>query len=176
MPEGRAGGRARFGGLRRLHAAGSGGENVLQNGIAAGQELPDQLAGEDQFAAARQGDDDLAVDDLDPGAFEIEGEAEDRAGRKFDFDPLARRRLGNDDRLALLRERRDLGGDLDKLKAERVARGLRSRMSARRGLYSMIGTNGASSLYPGLRRLLPTTVKSKMLQGLGYERIPAERA
>ena len=137
-----------FGGLRRAGIAGGGGEDVLQGRIAAREELRDQFAGEDDHRAVRQGEQDLAVDHGDLGALKVEGEAQDRIGAEIDFDPLARRRLGNDERLALLRQCGGLGGGIDELQAERIARGLRTRMSALQRLCSMIGTNGAYSLYP----------------------------
>ena len=101
---------------------------------------------------------------------EVEGEAQDHVGGEVDLDPLARRRFGNDERLALLRERRDLAGGLDELEPERVARGLRSRMAALRGLYSMLGTNGGFFLISGVARASADNREIKeMLQGLGYE-------
>ncbi len=161
MPEGCVRAQMLFGGIRRVRAAGSGGQHILKRGVAAGEELRDQFAGEDEHGAVGEGDEDLAVERGDLGALEVEGKAQDHVGGEVDLDPFARRRFGNEERLALLRERRDLASGLDELEPERVARGLRSRMAALRGLYCMLGTNGSSSLYPGLRGLLPTTVKSK---------------
>ena len=95
----------------------------MQGRVAARKELRDHLAGQHDDRAVRQGEQDLALDHGDLGAPEIEGEAQDRIGSEIDFDPIARRRLGNDEWLALLRQRGDLGGGVDECQAERIARG-----------------------------------------------------
>jgi hypothetical protein len=119
-----------LGSVRRAGVARGGRKDVLQSGAAAGEELRDQLAGQHERAAIRQGDEELAVDHFDLGAPEIEGEAEHHIAGQIDLDPLARRRLGNDERQGLVREGGDLDGGVHEPHAERVAGGLRGRMSA----------------------------------------------
>lgn len=130
----------------RARIAGGGGKDILQARIGAREELPDHFAGEHDHRAVRQGEKDLAVGYCDVRALEVEGEAQDHVRTESDFDVLARRRRGNDERQALLRECGDLAGGVGALHAEHIARGFRTRMSALQRLCSMFSTNGAYSL------------------------------
>jgi hypothetical protein len=97
--------------IRPVRIAGRRRQELVDRGIAAREKLLDDVALENDHPAIGEGDNDLAVDNLDMCTREIDGKADDRGRIEIDFDTLARRRQRDDDWQCGIGQRRDLRAD-----------------------------------------------------------------